>query len=70
MPCPTILTTAADRQQADSQLHHLRGTHAVDDSVGLTLPRGLGELLNVGMRALGVRQIMRSSRMAAKRHHC
>src|SRR5262249_37047411 len=36
---------AADRQQAESQLHHLRGTRAVDDSVEITLPRGLAELL-------------------------
>src|SRR5215472_8005430 len=36
---------AADRQQAESQLHHLRGTRAVDDGVEVTLPRGLAELL-------------------------
>src|SRR6516225_412912 len=36
---------AADRQQAESQLHHLRGTSAVNDSVEVTLPRGLAELL-------------------------
>src|SRR5215471_6827906 len=36
---------AADRQQAESELHHLRGTRAVDDSVEVALRRGLAELL-------------------------
>src|SRR5215472_6712335 len=36
---------AADRQQAESQLHHLRGTRAVDDSVEVALARGPAEFL-------------------------
>src|SRR5262245_28066914 len=43
---------AADRQQAESQLHHLRGARAVDDSVEVTLPRGLVELLGNIRRSL------------------
>src|SRR5215472_1375650 len=43
---------AADRQQAESQLHHLRGTCAVDDGVEVTLPRGLAELLGNFCRRL------------------
>src|SRR5262245_65839254 len=45
---------AADRQQAESQLHHLRGTRAVDDSVEVTLPRGLAELLRNICRRLAL----------------
>src|SRR5262245_50834498 len=45
---------AADRQQAESQLHHLRGTRAVDDSVEITLPRGLAELLRNICRRLAL----------------
>ena len=36
---------AADRQQAETQLHHLRGTRAIDDSVEVALARGIAELL-------------------------
>src|SRR5215469_16018611 len=45
---------AADRQQAESQLHHLRGTRAVDDSVEVTLPRGLAKLLRNICRRLAL----------------
>src|SRR5262249_33295700 len=45
---------AADRQQAEPQLHHLRGTRAVDDSVQVTLPRGLAELLRNICRRLAL----------------
>src|SRR5262244_2999161 len=45
---------AADRQQAEPQLHHLRGTRAVDDSVEVTLPRGLAELLGNIRRRLAL----------------
>ena len=45
---------AADRQQAESQLHHLRGTRAVDDSVEITLPRGLAEFLRNICRRLAL----------------
>jgi len=45
---------AADRQQAEPQLHHLRGTRAVDDSVEVTLPRRLAELLGNIRRRLAL----------------
>src|SRR6516162_1800464 len=45
---------AADRQQAESQLHHLCGTSAVDDGVEVTLPRGLAELLGNICRRLAL----------------
>src|SRR5262252_1065491 len=45
---------AADRQQAESHLHHLWGTRAVDDSVEITLPRGLAELLRNICRRLAL----------------
>src|SRR5262249_50537785 len=45
---------AADRQQAEPQLHHLRGTRAVDDSIEVTLPRGLAELFRNICRRLAL----------------
>src|SRR6516225_9949762 len=45
---------AADRQQAKSQLHHLRGAGAVDDSVEVILPRSLAELLRYICRRLAL----------------
>src|SRR5215472_15368780 len=45
---------AANRQQAEPQLHHLRSARAVDDSVEVTLPRGLAELLGNIRRRLAL----------------
>ena len=45
---------AADRQQAESQLHHLRGTRAVYDGIEITLARGLAELLRNICRRLAL----------------
>src|SRR5262252_9698007 len=51
---PHIDIMAADRQQAESQLHHLGGARAVDDSVEVTLARGLAELLRNICRRLAL----------------
>src|SRR6516162_3045411 len=51
---PHIDIVAADRQQTESQLHHLRGARAVDDSVEVTLARGLTELLRNICRRLAL----------------
>src|SRR5262249_29420830 len=46
-----VNVVAADRQQAERQLHHLSGAGAVDDSVEVGSSRGLAELLaDVGGR--------------------
>ena len=45
---------AADRQQAECQLHHLRRARAVDDRVEVTLPRRLAELLRNIRRRLAL----------------
>src|SRR5215467_10953436 len=40
-----IAIVAAGREQAESQLYHLRRTRAVDDGIEVTLARRLAELL-------------------------
>src|SRR6516165_8913991 len=51
---PHVDIMSADRQQAESQLHHLRGARAVDDSVEVTLVRGLAKFLRNICRRLAL----------------